>query len=313
MTDLTERQLINIWRHSICPLVFAEAKPSNNPVTVFLGGQPAAGKTEGWQLAQSEISDLIPVIGDDFRPYHPQYRHLIKNDVTSMPAETAQASGRWIGMCVNRANRQRYSILIEGTWRNADTVLREARIAKDLGRRTWAIIIATPPILSRLGMLSRFYGMLQAGREARWTPPQAHDHTVRLLHTTVSEIAQSDLIDRFTVTNRQGNRLYDSTKDDRSEATRVWKEAFDRSLTDEEAEFMRRELIRLDDLYRRFTPDKAEILAELRKTKNMFVDAVHGEERSFPSGSSSQGMIHVSGHIRHGHWVNDYWRNPPSQ
>lgn len=198
---LSKEQLLAQWP-LIKYLTFTDGAPSDNPVTVFLGGQPAAGKTSGQQLAKQMHPGLVPIIGDDYRQFHPQYRELLNHDSINMPKVTAQAAGAWIGMCVDYANEHRYPILIEGTWRNTETVLKESRKAKLLGRTTHAILVATPPELSRIGMLERYYDSLEFGQVARWTPPTAHDETVGRLPHNVYVIAGDESIDRITVTNR---------------------------------------------------------------------------------------------------------------
>lgn len=103
------------WEDRIRPVVFAETETEKDPVTVFLGGQPAAGKTGGQSLAKRLHPGIIPIVGDDYRQYHPDYRTLLKERPLDMPAETAELAGAWTGMCVDHADRNGYSIIIEGT------------------------------------------------------------------------------------------------------------------------------------------------------------------------------------------------------
>lgn len=219
---------------------FAVGTPADHPVTVFLGGQPAAGKTSGQQIAMRMHPGLVPIVGDDYRQFHPDYDRLLETDPTTMPKATAHAAGAWTGMCVDYANSNGYSTLIEGTWRNTGTVLDESEKAKRLGRGTHAILVATPPALSRIGMLSRFYGALDSGQVARWTPPEAHDETVNRLKRNVRAIAEDDSIDRFTVTNRKGVVLADTTGDSKADCYDVWLRNFERPLDDDETASMRR-------------------------------------------------------------------------
>ena len=67
-----------IWRDDIRPVVDA-AERSDKPCTVFVGGQPGAGKTRATHLVRvSGLHDgpLLPVNGDDLRQYHPDYDRL---------------------------------------------------------------------------------------------------------------------------------------------------------------------------------------------------------------------------------------------
>ena len=206
-------------------MVFGAAKTMPEPVTVFLGGQPAAGKTSGQDLAKRLYPGITPIIGDDYRRFHPDYRRLLAEDPLRMPEATAGLAGVWTGMCVDHADEYGFPITIEGTWRNASTVLDEAERCRRLGRRTHAIIMATPPLVSRAGMVDRYCSSLIAGDAARWTPPDHHDRVVEALHRNVPLIAGSDLIDRFTVTDRSGLILADSRHGD--DVAEAWRRRFE--------------------------------------------------------------------------------------
>ncbi len=126
---MSDDELDRIWRRRILPGTETMAVPCAEPVTVFLGGQPAAGKTR----AQRRVVDLygggmMPIVGDDFRQYHPDYVRLVRDDPVGMPDTTARAAGHWTGMAVAYADAHDVSCIIEGTWRNRDTVLSEAPV-----------------------------------------------------------------------------------------------------------------------------------------------------------------------------------------
>lgn len=230
---MSDDELDRIWRRRILPGIEAMAVPCAEPMTVFLGGQPAAGKTR----AQRRVVDLygdgmLPIVGDDFRQYHPDYVRLVREDPVGMPDATARAAGYWTGMAVAYADAHGVSCIIEGTWRNRDTVLSEARRSRDSGRSNHAVVLAVPPVLSRLGLLRRFYMDLYAGRQARWTPPTAHEATVDALPGTVAAVAASGLFDRFTVLDRDGGIVHDGT--DPASFVHEWNRAFHRTLSMEE-------------------------------------------------------------------------------
>lgn len=233
---------------------------SEGPVTVFLGGQPGAGKTRSQRLVKSMYGEnLLPIIGDDYRQYHPQYAQLVREDPLRMPTVTASAAAAWTGMVVEWVDAHGASAVIEGTWRNSETVLKEAKRATQLGRRAHAVVVAVPPILSRLGILERYYFDLEQGESARWTPPEAHETAVHNLVSTVPAIAESGLFGRFTVIDREGAILYDGA--DGEAFSRTWAQNFARSLSEEERETVRRATGRLGRLCRTHTPENKEALA----------------------------------------------------
>ncbi|KAA8826974.1 zeta toxin family protein [Bifidobacterium myosotis] len=230
-----ERELDGIWERDIRPELYALASPASRPITVFLGGQPAAGKTSGGSLVEGAHPGIVPIEGDSFRRYHPDYDALMASDRLLMPEVTAKAAGYWTGRAVAEADAKGYSALIEGTWRNAATVLDEAARAKRLGRGVWAMLVATKPAVSRAGALARYLSAVVAGADARWTPPEAHDETVRRLPANVPAIAGSGLIDRFTVVDRSGAVLADGRDAaGRARAAGIWRDVYTAPLTGEE-------------------------------------------------------------------------------
>lgn len=253
-----------VFDRRICPLLFLDAVSDDNPITVFLGGQPGAGKTRAQHFILEAYgpSTITPIVGDDFRQYHPDYDWLVVNDPIRMPDATAKLAGLWTGMAVDYADTHGYGCIIEGTWRNAATVLNEAERAKRLGRRTHAVLVATPSDISLLGILSRFYRDMEEGRRARWTPPTAYEITIRNLPDTVDQVASSPLFDRYTAQTREGAMLYDGT--DGNAFRQAWRNGFYRPLSDDEQSFIESELADLADLHQRFTPDVADAASLIR-------------------------------------------------
>lgn len=246
---MDESELESIWMTDILPIVGERMFPASHPITVFLGGQPAAGKTRA-QRRLTGIYDglLAPIIGDDFRRYHPDYERLLSEAPLDMPDATAKAAGYWTGRAVACADEKRASCIIEGTWRNAATVLDEAGRARRLNRGTHAVVLAVPPVLSRLGLLYRFYRDLDAGGQARWTPPKAHEGTVAALPSNVRTIATSGLFDRLSVMDRSGAFLYDGDDPDRFE--NVWSNRFLGGLDGDETEQAERDLDYIESIRR---------------------------------------------------------------
>lgn len=250
------------WLASVKPSVFAKAQASLAPVSIFLGGQPGAGKTKAQTavLARYAEENITQIIGDDLRAFHPDYEWLISNDPLRMPEVTAPASGQWIAMCMQWAIENSVSTLVEGTWRNTAMVIEEADKARKAGRRPHAVVVAVPPLLSQAGLLERFYFDRLEGRTARWTPPQAHEVAVEALEQTVATICASDSsFERFTVMNRDGDYLYDEAPSE--DGASVFRGEFHRTLTDTEKTQLALKLPLLEEGVERFTPGDLEVKA----------------------------------------------------
>lgn len=255
-----------IWNEDILPTIESVAG-SDDPCTVFVGGQPGAGKTRAVHMILDmglHEGTLLPVNGDDPRQYHPDYDRLCDEDPLSMPLRTAEASAEWIRRTMAYATANRVSTIVEGTWRNASTVLDEASNAKRNGRTTHAIVLAVPPVLSRIAILERYYRDRSVGLPSRWTPTSAHENTVRNLASTVRLIAGSPLIDQFTVIDRNGVVLFDGTGDGGKDGWHEWMHKVSRvSGIDGDAQLARVDF--LERAWSAFTPDNGDARMLLNK------------------------------------------------
>lgn len=247
------------WDKLICDRLFNSAQPSPSPVTVFLGGQPGAGKTSALgRVLHSFPGSITPIIGDDLRAYHPDYDHLIAHDPLLMPERTAPASGYWISRAVAYANEHQFSSLIEGTWRLTSTVLNEAGNAKRHFRATHAVVVAVPPALSRASIAERFYWDLLHGETARWTPLSAHENTVRALPSVVHDIFTSPLIDTITIASRTVPVLASSHTMSRKDLIDVFMSEHTRTLSVSERDYIERLLPHLREAHTYYTPTHKE-------------------------------------------------------
>ena len=59
--------------------LIAGKPPHTDKCTIILGGQPGAGKSSFYEL-RDELIDYIPINGDEYRRFHPNYRSIIKTD-----------------------------------------------------------------------------------------------------------------------------------------------------------------------------------------------------------------------------------------
>lgn len=101
---MRQSDLERIWERDILPVISVQAVTDHPPTTVFLGGQPAAGKTRAQKIMTCLCGGLLlPIVGDDFRRFHPDYESLIRTSPLSMPHETAQAAGYWTGRAVEKS------------------------------------------------------------------------------------------------------------------------------------------------------------------------------------------------------------------
>lgn len=187
------------------------------PILVLLGGQPAAGKTRAQQaiLREHAADDLVEITGDDLREYHPDYARLADHAPFEMPGATAPVSGGLVRLALDHALAHRYSVLLEGTFRDAGMVTANATRFADAGYRVEVVAVATPAGVSRLSAEMR---SLDAGHPAvgRWTPPEAHESALKKSAGVLDSLEQLRHVRRVRVFSRE-ELLFDNTRNESGE------------------------------------------------------------------------------------------------
>ena len=155
-----------------------------------------------------------------------------------MPSLTAAGSGELVRRCIQYANERRLSIMLEGTWRDPVMILGSVEDAWSLGRRTHAVVVAVPPMVSRVSAMQRFYrGGEALSAFGRWTPLDHHDLVVQQLPRTVRRLAAYERVERFSVIDRWEQVLMSSmwAPEREAQVSAAFRSAFERPVTAPEA------------------------------------------------------------------------------
>lgn len=199
------------WTQYIRPLVFDQAQASTDPIALFIGAQPGAGKTQTAARITAQYGrPFVSIDSDELRKFHPQFNDIMRTDPLRMAVLTNQAASTWIQMAITEARTAGYDVLIENSFHTPDVVLAEAARFKDAGYATHAVALAVPGRDSRLGAVRRYVDAAAAGRTARWTNLASHEAGMTGLPATVEALQNSPAIDRLTITDRAGDTHYDS-------------------------------------------------------------------------------------------------------
>lgn len=216
-----ERWLDARFLTKVVPDLFADAAPRRLPVAVLLGGQPGSGKSRAAQFAREmHADDLVDVIGDDFRSLHPDFKRLQRDSPLTMAQVTQCVSGPLVERSIHFAIQRRFSVLVEGTFRDPAIACSTAAGFRDAGFYVHAIALAVPPAVSRASTIGRYWET-QGTAHSRWTPPDAHDAALRGMPLTVAALARSHAVNRFSVIDRTGSLLEDSSRPGTSRAAQM--------------------------------------------------------------------------------------------
>lgn len=178
---------------------------------VIVGGQPGAGKTRSLDQAARTHPGVVPVVGDDLRLFHPDYRDLMVTDPLAMPEVTAQAANAWVHMSLDFLRGQGRSVLLETTLRQPQAVSATLAEFCAAGYRTELRVLAVPEVLSRMGTLTRYVAQVAEDGAGRWAPSRFHDAAYSRAPETVAEVASAGLVNRAIVVDRNANVLADIT------------------------------------------------------------------------------------------------------
>lgn len=211
--DLDEESLDRGWRE-LRSDIDAEHSPVAQPTVVFLGAQPAAGKSH----AQAEIRrwygrPMFAVDSDELRAHHPAFDEIMATDPQRMPVLTNQAASEWTRRSIDYARQRRLDTIIENTFYNPEVIHETAAAFRLAGHRGHVVAVAVPAEVSRLAMVDRYLTSLETGRVPRWTTLAAHDYAVSGAPTTIAQLHQARAVDRLTIINRHGHRAYDAHLD----------------------------------------------------------------------------------------------------
>ena len=181
-------------------------KPVSNPKGIVLGGQPGAGKSNSvTNLKSSHFGENVVVInGDEFRRFHPKFKEINDKYGKESVNYTGQLSGRITQMMIDKSVEERLNIIVEGTFRTAETPMKTLKQFKNANYSTGVVIATTEAETSWESTKERYEKMIAVGKPGRYTPKAGHDLTVDRLGENADRVYQSGLADTFAVNNRQG-------------------------------------------------------------------------------------------------------------
>lgn len=197
------------FENEIWPALLAksESKPQTQPIGYVLGGQPGAGKSALTETLQETVFKKNPAFainGDEFRQHHPRFKQIVETHGQEASKYTGSFSATMTEMAIRRAIEERRNIIIEGTFRTAETPLQTLQGLKDAGYETGVAIKTCPAYASLASTVERYETAIKDREPARLTPREHHDITVKALPQNADTVLKSGLADSFVVYSREG-------------------------------------------------------------------------------------------------------------
>jgi putative zeta toxin; poison-antidote element len=194
----------------IYPSFFDYTKPQKHPQGFMIGGQPGVGKNNSKnEVIQPMGSDVIVINMNEFRRYHPHIQKIYTQYGKYHSTYTHEFACYIADKIFERALEGNYNIVIESSFRNADTILAILRRMKAQGYQTGVAMVAVPAEESWQRIVDRFTYQTKEGEAyPRFTPKSYHDSAIDYIAANSNIVQQSGLADTFIINDQQGNRLY---------------------------------------------------------------------------------------------------------
>lgn len=182
--------------------------PVANPVTIVLGGQPGAGKSALYDIADVRFRNNIAHIDcDKFRPDHPESESLAL-DATTYGDRTNDFVFAVADRLVEELGEQKYNMIIESSMKSPHTAFQNYEILSPQGYVIEAQIMATPKEVSWQGVNDRYHEQLAKGEQARMVSKEFHDMVVDNISNSLDEIYRSGKMSNILIYNRDRKCLY---------------------------------------------------------------------------------------------------------
>jgi hypothetical protein len=199
-----------LFRERIVPDQLA-GSPQQQPVVVFVGGQPGDGKATITALVAAILRRRgrpVVLTPAAYEPYHPRFYQPI-SDVPPTPSPDIEADGRrWYAMAEAHAIEQRYDAIVETEFLDPGAFADSARSFKAAGYQVEVAILAVPEVFSRLGVLERHLRALEAYGFGRLVPQSVHDAGYAGVLRAAELVDGSEWADRIAVLRPDGQLLY---------------------------------------------------------------------------------------------------------
>ncbi len=201
--ELTEKKKNDIFEDFIFPNIIDGLKKLKKPQAYILGGQPGAGKSYFIKKILEENKNIAVINGDDFRGYHPGYSFFLKNNEENAADLTQSDVNYWIEKAILRAIDEKYSIVVEGTMKNADVPIKTASLLKQADYSVELDIVTINPEISKIDMKKRFLMQKKLDGAARFTKIQAHDNVVAKIFENILKVMNVKDFDRVRLYRRE--------------------------------------------------------------------------------------------------------------
>jgi len=212
---LDEAESGRIFRDRIVPDQLTGV-PQEQPVVVFVGGQPGDGKATITAMVKAVLRRRgRPVVlsAAAYEPYHPRFHEPI-TDVPTTAGKYVEPDGRrWLANAEQLVIQERYDAIVETEFLDPDGFAASASRFKEAGFQVEVAILAVHEALSRFGVLERHMRALEDFGFGRLAVQSVHDAGYEGVLLAAELADQGEWTDRIAVLRPDGQLIYGNQRD----------------------------------------------------------------------------------------------------
>lgn len=180
------KEIINIYLHDKFPV--------KNPKIIIDIAPPASGKTGLNSFGAQEFKDnnVIIINSDEFKPFHPKINEIATKYPQYYTKITDQESNTWTSTLFEKALREKYNIIFEGTGKNSrilNTVQTKMKEYDVIVRS-----LAVNQLNCLISILDRYEHQIRTKGNGRLVTYDHFIETYNAVPNTIDEIEKSGLV-----------------------------------------------------------------------------------------------------------------------
>ncbi|MFZ3573737.1 zeta toxin family protein [Streptomyces sp. BH097] len=201
-----------IFENLIVPGHGDRAQAQEQPVAVYVVGQPGAGKTAATQMVRRamRMRRAVWLTGDHFKSAHPDYGELLRSEPRTAGERIRADYKAWQAKAEAYVRERRGDMVIEMAPGSVGQFTASADACRQAGYRIELVVLAVRLSDSRQGTAARYADALRRGVAARFTTGAGHDQCVKALEAVTYEA--ETMVDAVTVLRRDGSALWHNTR-----------------------------------------------------------------------------------------------------
>lgn len=178
-------------------------KPSNNPFSIIIIGQPAAGKTGVMKFSEMEFHNAISLDIDDLRIFHPKYGELERLDSKIFEKVTGRFSSKiLIDHLTPYLINHRYNLILHKT-RGDEAIINDTiNPLRSKGYNIIFRVLAVNNLESKISALDRSLNERKNTKCCKWVDIAYHDMHYDKIVDLAEMLTNQRLIDCIEVYSR---------------------------------------------------------------------------------------------------------------